>query len=158
MSDDRPLALRAAEAPPRGKASNYPEPFASRMSAREKRPLGDAFGLKSFGVNLTRLAPGGQSALLHRHERADEFVYVLEGRPTLRTDEGEAELAPGICAGFPACGVAHHLVNRTEEDVVYLEIGDRVAGDGGSYPEDDLVARLTPEGWRFTRKDGTAYG
>ena len=47
--------------PPRVKPSNYPEPFFSRMSKREKRPLGDLFGLKNFGVNLTRLAPGGES-------------------------------------------------------------------------------------------------
>ncbi len=53
--------------PPRARQSNYPEPFASRMARREKRPLGDHFGLKAFGVNLTRLAPGGVSALHHRH-------------------------------------------------------------------------------------------
>ncbi len=52
-----PVAIEAASAPPRAKPSNYPEPFASRMSRREKRPLGDLFGLKAFGVNLTRLAP-----------------------------------------------------------------------------------------------------
>ena len=157
MADDRPLAIVAADAPPRTKPSNYPEPFFSRMAGREKRPLGDRFGLTNFGVNLTRLVPGGCSALLHRHSRQDEFVYVLEGTPTLVTDVGEVSLAPGMCAGFPAGGVAHQLVNRTEADVVYLEIGDRTPGDEGSYPADDLAATLTPEGWTFTRKDGTPY-
>lgn len=38
-----------------------------------------------------------------------------------------------MCAGFPAAGRAHHLVNRTELDVLYLEIGDRAAGDEGFY-------------------------
>lgn len=150
-----PLAVRAAEAPARTKPSNYPEPFFSRMGRREKRPLGDLFGLKTFGVNLTTLAPGGESALLHRHSRQDEFVYILRGRPTLVTDQGEAELAPGLCAGFPAGGVAHQLVNRTDEDVVYLEIGDRTPGDEGSYPVDDLRAVLGADGrWVFTHKDG----
>lgn len=156
--EKRPLAIVAAEAPPRTKPSNYPEPFFSRMAKREKRPLGDRFGLASFGVNLTRLSPGAESALLHRHSRQDEFVYVLEGAPTLVTDAGEVLLAPGMCAGFPAGGVAHHLVNRTEADVVYLEIGDRTPGDEGSYPVDDLAARLGPDGtWVFTHKDGTPY-
>jgi uncharacterized cupin superfamily protein len=41
------------------------------MSKREKRQLGDQFGLKNFGVNLTRLFPGGESALLHRHSKQD---------------------------------------------------------------------------------------
>ena len=153
-----PLALHAAAAPARTRTSNYPEPFFSRMAGREKRPLGDLFGLSNFGVNLTTLRPGGESALLHRHSRQDEFIYVLEGRPTLVTDRGEAELAPGMCAGFPAMGLAHQLVNRTPENVVYLEIGDRTPGDEGAYPADDLKAVLDPEGkWLFTRKDGTPY-
>ncbi len=55
-----PLAIEAASAAPREKTSNYPEPFYSRMAKRKKRPLGDLFGLKSFGVNLARLSPGGE--------------------------------------------------------------------------------------------------
>lgn len=154
---DAPLAISAGEAAPRAKPSNYPEPFFSRMKGRTKRPLGDLFGLRNFGVNLTELAPGGESALLHRHSRQDEFIYVLEGNPTLVTDRGEAALAPGMCAGFPAAGLAHQVVNRTGAVVRYLEIGDRTAGDEGSYPEDDLKAVLGPEGWIFTRKDGSGY-
>jgi uncharacterized cupin superfamily protein len=161
MSDSRapaPLAIRAEAAPPRARPSRYPEPFFSRMTKREKRPLGDVFGLKNFGVNLTRLSPGGESALLHRHSKQDEFIYILEGEPVLVTDKGEIELRPGMCAGFPAQGIAHQLVNRTGKDVVYLEIGDRTAGDEGSYPNDDLKAVLVADGtWKFARKDGRSY-
>jgi uncharacterized cupin superfamily protein len=157
MSDKAPLAIVAAEAAPKARQSNYPEPFLTRMRKREKRPLGDVFGLKNFGVNLTRLAPGGESALLHRHSKQDELVYILEGTPTLVTDRGEVQLAPGMCAGFPAAGLAHQLVNRTDSDVVYLEIGDRTPGDEGSYPADDIAAKLTPGGWVFTHKDGRPY-
>jgi uncharacterized cupin superfamily protein len=157
MSDKAPLAIIAAEAAPKARQSNYPEPFLTRMRKREKRPLGDVFGLKNFGVNLTRLAPGGESALLHRHSKQDELVYILEGTPTLVTDRGEVQLAPGMCAGFPAAGLAHQLVNRTDSDVVYLEIGDRTPGDEGSYPADDIAAKLTPGGWVFTHKDGRPY-
>jgi uncharacterized cupin superfamily protein len=154
----RPTAIRAADAAPRTKPSNYPEPFFSRMAGREKRPLGDLFGLRNFGVNLTRLAPGGESALLHRHSRQDEFIYILEGRPTLVTESGETVLEPGMCAGFPAGGEAHQLVNQTGEVVVYLEVGDRTPGDEGSYPRDDLKAVMGSDGkWLFTRKDGTRY-
>jgi uncharacterized cupin superfamily protein len=153
-----PIALEAASAPLRTKPSNYPEPFFSRMAKREKRPLGDLFGLKNFGINLTRLKPGGESALLHRHSKQDEFVYILEGDPTLVTDRGEVALAPGMCAGFAAGGIAHQLVNRTDSDVVYLEFGDRTPGDDGAYPADDLKAALGPEGtWQFTHKDGRPY-
>lgn len=153
-----PLALVARDVPPRTRPSNYPEPFFSRMAGREKRQLGDRFGLANFGVNLTRLKPGGESALMHRHTRQDEFIYILEGAPTLVTDRGEVELAPGMCAGFPAGGVAHQLVNRSDTDVLYLEIGDRTPGDAATYPNDDIAAALGPDGtWIFTRKDGTPY-
>lgn len=154
-----PTALMAAEAPPRTKPSNYPEPFASRMAGRVKRPLGDLFGLTNFGVNLTRLTPGSVSSLLHAHSRQDEFIYILEGQPTLITDSGETLLGPGMCAGFKGgTGAAHHLINRTESEVVYLEVGDRSAGDSGSYPADDIQAVLGADGkWQFTHKDGTPY-
>jgi uncharacterized cupin superfamily protein len=155
---DFPIAVVAADVPPRAKATGYPEPFASRMKGREKRVLGDRFGLGNFGVNLTRLSPGASSALRHFHSKQDEFVYVLEGRPTLRTDEGRTQLFPGMCAGFRAgTGNGHNLVNETSEDVVYLEIGDRTPGDEGTFPDDDLQAAFAQGKWLFTRKDGTPY-
>jgi uncharacterized cupin superfamily protein len=159
MKPASPKAVKALDAPPRTKPSNYPEPFASRMKGREKRALGDLFGLQNFGVNLTRLAPGAVSALRHAHTRQDEFVYVLEGHPTLVTDAGETALSPGMCAGFKAgSGDAHHLQNRTGSDVLYLEVGDRSPGDAATYPDDDLQAVVGSDGkWRFARKDGRAY-
>lgn len=158
MDKTHPLAVIAADVAPRTTPSNYPEPFASRMRGREKRQLGDAFGLTNFGVNLTRLAPGAVSSLRHAHSKQDEFVYILQGRPTLCTDAGRTQLAPGMCAGFKAgTGNAHHLINETADEVVYLEIGDRSPGDAGSYPDDDLVAVLVDGRWAFTHKDGTPY-
>jgi uncharacterized cupin superfamily protein len=151
-------AILAHAAPPRAKTSNYPPQFAGRVAGRLKRPLGDLFALKNFGVNLTTLAPGAASALFHRHSRQDEFIFMLEGALVLRTEDGEQELTPGMCFGFPAGGTAHHLINRSATDATYLEIGDRAAGDAVSYPEDDLEAVLGPERkWIFTRKDGTPY-
>lgn len=151
--------VRADEAPPRARPSNYPEPFASRMRGRTIRPLGDLFGLKNFGANLTTLAPGAVSSLRHAHTRQDEFVYVLAGCPTLVTDQGDVPMQAGQCIGFPAgTGHAHMFVNRTEADCVLLVVGDRSAGDSASYPEDDIVAVARPAGgWRFVHKDGTPY-
>jgi uncharacterized cupin superfamily protein len=154
---DKPIAIRAKDAPPRARAGRYPPELAAKVGARAKHPLGDLFGLRNFGVNLTRLPPGVASALRHAHALQDEFVYVLEGTPTLVTDAGETPLAPGMCAGFPAgSGDAHHLLNRSDAEVVYLEIGDRTLGDRVDYPEDDLMIRPDAEGrGRYFRKDGT---
>lgn len=154
----KPVSITAADAPLRTRPSNYPEPFASRMAGRQKRPLGDLFGLTNFGVNLTRLAPGAVSALRHAHSRQDEFVYILQGHPTLHTDAGHTPMAPGDCAGFAAgSGDGHRLVNETAQEVVYLEVGDRTEGDEASYPDDDLQAAQTDGQWRFAHKDGTPY-
>lgn len=150
-------AITATEVPART-GSNYPEPFASRVKGREKRALGDAFGLKNFGVNLTRLAPKTMSSIRHAHAKQDEFVYILEGRPTLVTDEGRTPLQPGMCAGFRAgTGNAHHLVNETDSEVVYLEIGDRTPGETATYPDDDLVLLTVDGKYRYAHKDGTPY-
>ena len=154
-----PVAVMAKDVAPRAKPSVYPEPFASRMAGREKRALGDVFGLSNFGVNLTCLQPGAISALRHAHTQQDEFVYILEGVATLISDEGETTLTAGMCAGFKAgTGNAHQLVNRSTAEVVYLEVGDRTAGDAGSYPDDDLQAMMGSDGkWQFLHKDGKPY-
>lgn len=155
----RTTPIAAIDVVPPAKQTNYPEPFASRVAGRVKRRLGDAFGLTRFGVNLTQLAPGSMSALRHAHSKQDELVYVLEGEPTLITDEGETVLRPGMCVGFRAgTGLAHHLVNRSGAAVVYLEVGDRGAGDEATYPDDDLKASFGADGrWLLTHKDGTPW-
>jgi len=153
-----PMAMEASAVPLRDWVSTYPEPFASRMEGRQKRQLGEFFGLQNFGVNLTRLAPGAISSLRHAHTKQDEFVYVVRGRPTLHTSEGQRQLSPGMCVGFRAgSGNAHHLRNDSAEEVLYLEVGDRMPGDEVSYPDDDLqVVRVGGKG-RYAHKDGTPY-
>jgi uncharacterized cupin superfamily protein len=154
-----PVAVVAAEAPLRARQTGYPQPFAERVAGRQKRPLGDLFGLANFGVNLTRLGPGCVSSMRHAHSKQDEFVYILSGHPVLVTDGGETELHPGMCAGFAAgSGDAHQLVNPGPEVVEFLEIGDRTQGDSVVYPDDDLAAVQRPDGsWAYQHKDGTAY-
>lgn len=153
-----PVAVVASQAPPRAKPSIYPETFAASVAGREKRPLGDLFGLSNFGVNLVRLLPGAGSALRHAHSRQDEFVYILQGDATLVTDAGETQLSAGMCAGFKSgTSNAHQLLNRSSAEVIYLEVGDRSAGDTVVYPDDDLQAALVEGKWQFAHKDGSPY-
>jgi uncharacterized cupin superfamily protein len=150
-------AISAAQVPA-ATGSSYPEPYRSRVATRRKQRLGDAFGLTHFGVNLTTIPPGSASALRHWHSHEDEFVYVLSGELVLVTNGGEQRLGPGMCAGFPAGNAdGHCLVNRTDREAVYLEIGDRRPDDGVTYPDEDLACRTTPQGRKFFRKDGTSY-
>jgi uncharacterized cupin superfamily protein len=137
----------------------YPDPYATQMSGRLKRKLGEHFGLTQFGVNLTHLLPGAVSALAHSHSKQDEFIFILEGTPTLVLGEEEFQLNPGDCQGFKAgTGIAHQLVNRSQETVIYLEMGDRATGDEVEYPDDDLKASQAANGkWILTHKDGRPY-
>ena len=146
-----------AMAIPTRNGSNYPQPFAAMMSGRTKRALGDHFGLRNFGVNLTTLEPGARSALHHRHSVEDEFVYILDGEAVIVSSDGEAVASTGTCAGFPAGGEAHHIENRSGRPVTYIEVGDRMPGDQVCYPVDDLVAVREDDAWRFTHKDGRPY-
>lgn len=154
-----PAAIEAISVSLSRPGRGYPEPFAGRVAGRERRALGDAFGLTNFGVNLTRLPPGGMSALRHTHTREDEFIYIIEGEPVLVTNAGETPLRPGMCAGFKAgSGDAHHLINRGSRDVMYLEIGDRNPGDTVIYPDDDIGRALSADGQRiFVHRDGRPY-
>lgn len=154
-----PEPVAATSVPASKGKSNYPSPFDARVLGRAKHKLGDVFGLANFGVNLTTLDPGAVSALFHAHSAQDEFVYVLEGSPTLLLADAEYELSPGQCIGFKAgTGLAHQLINRTELRACFIEVGDRSSGDQVTYPNDDLQAVMTAAGqWKFRRKDNSPY-
>ena len=135
----------------------YPPPYDEPCRDRKRWKLGDAAGLTQFGVNLLRLAPGVWSSQRHWHTHEDEFVYVLEGEVVLITDAGEETLTAGDCAGFKA-GVpdGHHIVNRSGQEAVLLEIGSRFpGGDNADYPDIDLAAKAGASAYQH--KDGTPY-
>lgn len=155
-------AVLASQAPLRAKPSNYPPQVLAMLqpvlAGREKRPLGDLFGLTNFGVNLTTLTPGAASSIWHAHSLQDEFIFIVSGTPTLVTDEGRTVLSPGMCAGFKAgSGNAHQLLNESTDPVVLLEVGDRTDGDTATYPEADLMGRQQGGQWLFFHKNGEAF-
>ncbi|HAK52995.1 MAG TPA: transcriptional regulator [Gammaproteobacteria bacterium] len=136
--------------------SSYPSPFDEPCAERSNKGLSHVFGLKDFGVNLTTLPPGTWSSQRHWHSEEDEFIYVLEGSPTLITDEGEQDLEPGDIAGFPASHAnGHHLVNRSESPVKFLVVGGRKADDDAFYPDIDMSRR--GRGSTYCRKNGDPY-
>lgn len=152
----KPTAAMAIEE--RNIKSIYPAPFATLMQGRNKRRLGDYFGLTNFGVNLTEIVPGGMSALKHSHRTQDEFIYIVSGTPTLILGNEEFLMQPGDCIGLPAgTGLGHHLLNLSQDVAIYLEVGDRSQDDSVDYPDDDLHAVSSDGGWKFLHKDGKPY-
>ncbi|MGA2891841.1 MAG: cupin domain-containing protein [Xanthobacteraceae bacterium] len=143
---------------PTDSRTNYPAPFDRVVTGRERKRLGNAAGLDQFGVNLTTLKPGAASSLRHCHEQEDELVYLLEGELVLIEDEGETVLRPGDAAGFKAdSGNGHQLVNRTERDAVYLEIGTRSKHERVDYADVDMLMTRDQTGARYTHKNGAPY-
>lgn len=157
MSDDTKPAIEA-DAVEAHYGSSYPAPYDKPCAEREKRALGDHFGLSDFGVNLVTLEPGVWSSQRHWHTHEDELIYVLSGEPTLVTDEGERQLRPGMCAGFPANNAnGHVLINNTTERVTYLEIGSRNPDDDCHYADIDMQILKRGKGGWFSRKTGEPY-
>lgn len=134
--------------------SGYPPPFDGPCANRIRRRLGDAGGLRDFGVNLMTLPPGGWSSQRHWHSHEDEFVYVLEGELKLVEDEIEVIIRAGECAAFPkGTGVGHHFINESSITAVYLEIGSRHPDDITTCSDIDMKS-ANADG-QFVRKDGS---
>ncbi len=138
--------------------TGYPPPLDRVVVGRERKRLGNAAGLDQFGVNLTTLKPGAASAQRHWHKNEDELVFILEGEVVLIEDGGEIVLKPGDAAGFKAdTPNGHHLINKTNRDAGYLEIGTRSKYERAEYPDVDLVMIRDGNGARYTRKNGDPY-
>jgi uncharacterized cupin superfamily protein len=139
-------------------SSGYPEPYRQVTIGRERKRLGNAVGLDQFGVNLTTLKPGAASSQRHWHANEDELVYILEGEVVLCEDGGETILRPGDAAGWKA-GMpnGHCLINRSDRDSVFLEIGTRSPTERAYYPEIDMLVVRDAKGARYTRRNGEPY-
>ena len=140
---------------PAQQIASYPREFAAVISGREKQRIGDAAGLTQFGVNVTRIKAGSASALRHWHEQEDEFIYMIEGELVLQENDGETVLKPGDAAGWRANGgIGHCLINRSDRDALYLEVGTRSKDERVHYPDVDFRLERDDKGRRWMRKSG----
>jgi uncharacterized cupin superfamily protein len=138
--------------------SPYPSPHDQLVIGRHRSRLSPALGLTKFGVNIVRIEPGAMSSARHWHSEQDEFVYILEGEATLVTDEGETTLSAGMAAGFPAGNPnGHTLANRSDSDVLAMEVGDRPRVEDVTYPDIDMANEVRDGKPRFIHKDGSSF-
>ena len=142
------------DAIPRSNATGYPPPFDREVEGRWYRRLAPAAGLTDFGASHVVLEPGAWSSQRHWHYGEDEFLVMVAGEAVLIDDAGRHPLAPGDCAAFPKNdGNAHHLVNESAADAVFVVVGGG-ARTGGEYADIDM--NFTADN-RYVRKDGTEY-
>jgi uncharacterized cupin superfamily protein len=140
-------------------STGYPSPFNKAVEGRSRKRLARAAGLTHFGVNICTLKPGAASSQRHWHENEDEFVFVLEGEVVLREDGGETVLKPGDAAAWKA-GVpnGHCLINRSDRDTVFIEVGTRAPSERAHYSDIDMMVLRDEKGARYTKKNGEPYG
>jgi uncharacterized cupin superfamily protein len=143
---------------PLDSSTNYPPPFNKAVDGRARKRMGRAAGLTQFGVNLCTLKPGAASSQRHWHESEDEFVYMLAGEVVLVEDGGETVLKPGDAAAWKA-GVAngHSLINRSDRDAVFIEVGTRSQQEHVEYSDVDMMLTRDHTSFRYTRKNGEPY-
>jgi len=156
MSDASPYLLRAADIAAKCGTFSHPWNAASHIVGAR---LGSEVGLKRTGVSFVRIPPGKESFVYHSHEREEEWIYILSGRGMAQVDGRELEVGPGDFMGFPTPGVAHHLRNPFEEELVYLMGGESLDVEIADFPR--LGKRMVRRGQTieiFDVGDAKAFG
>jgi uncharacterized cupin superfamily protein len=116
----------------------YPQIEGWRSNVRRLVPPGG-----TLGMSVYELLPGQTQCPYHFHHGNEEIVLVLRGRPTLRTPDGDVELAPGDAVHFPrGAPGAHQIVNRTAEPARYVVADAKVSPELVEYPDSGKVAAM----------------
>lgn len=158
MNDDRPnlYLLRAADIAAKSQTFSHPWNPQSQITGYQ---LAKATGLERTGVNLARIAPGKESFVYHSHWLEEEWIYVLAGRGMARIDGAEYEVGAGDFMAFPTPGVAHHLRNPFEAELVYLVGGESREVDVADFPDlDKRVFKHARGADVFDLKDAVPFG
>jgi uncharacterized cupin superfamily protein len=136
-------------------ATGYPSVYAGEVQGRWYRRLAPATGLSDFGVSHVTLKPGAWSGQRHWHEGEDEFLVMIAGNATLVDDNGRTPLALGDCVAYPkGDGNAHHLINESDADCVFVVVGNPSA-TACHYPDIDMHLFAGAE--HQLRKDGSSF-
>jgi uncharacterized cupin superfamily protein len=126
--------------------------------------IGRQAGSERLGASVWDVPPGQAAYPYHFHYGEEELLFVLSGRPSLRTPEGWRDLEPGEAVAF-LLGErgAHQVVNRTGEPVRLLVVSPSGIPEICVYPDSDKIGvfERTPEGGHlrelYRRSDAVDY-
>jgi len=129
--EERRFIIRADEIAGRARAFSHPwNPNSEIVGTR----LGALVGLSRTAVNWASVPAGKESFIYHSHYREEEWIYIISGRGVAEIDGEEFEVAAGDFMGFPTPGVAHHLSNPSDEDLIYLVGGENLDVEIADFP------------------------
>ena len=118
-----------------GEEEDWPQGYAGHFSQ-----VGKAAGSQQLGASLYETPPGNSTCPYHWHAASEEMLVVVSGRPTLRTPEGERELAEGEVVAFPVGEQgAHTVINNTDEPTRILIVSEMNAPEVAVYPDSGKV-------------------
>jgi uncharacterized cupin superfamily protein len=154
--EERRYVVRAEEMDEGASAFSHPwNPNSEMYGIR----LGALVGLARTGVNRVRVPPGKESFIYHSHHREEEWIFVVSGRAVAEIDGEEYEVSSGDFMGFPTPGVAHHLRNPYDEDLVYLVGGESHEVEVADFPRlGKRMLRLGQDVEIYDVSDARAFG
>jgi len=135
MSAQSPRRVNIAS-PAFSDSADDPDGFRSRGMR-----IGPHVGAANTGISVYELPPGQAICPYHYENPEEEWLLVLEGRPTLRHPGGEDLLEPWDVVFFPSGRDGAHAVrNNTDSPVRVLMFSDRSNVAASVYPDSDKIA------------------
>jgi uncharacterized cupin superfamily protein len=106
--------------------------------------LGPLLGAAMTGASVYELPPGQSVCPYHYEYGEEEWLFVLDGRPTLRHPEGTDQLDPWDAVCFPAGPEgAHAVANGTDQTVRVLMFSTRNQPAASVYPDSGKIGIWT---------------
>lgn len=106
--------------------------------------FGGQLGATDTGCSVYELPPGQAICPYHFEYGEEEWLFVLAGRPTLRTPDGEEEIGPLEMVFFPKGPEGAHAVrNDTADTVRVLMFSSRTFPAMCEYPDSGKVGMFT---------------
>jgi uncharacterized cupin superfamily protein len=122
----------------------YDPDFGATAGGARRARIGRQAGCSGLGLSLYQLEPGSAGWPYHLHHANEEMLLVLSGTPTLRTPDGERELAPGAVVAFPRGRAgAHRVENRGDAPARYLILGEMNKPEVAEYPDSGKLLAMT---------------
>jgi uncharacterized cupin superfamily protein len=119
--------------------------------------VGPLIGGAALGASVYVLNEGQSVCPYHWEAGDEEWLLVLDGRPTLREPDGEAELDPGDAVCFPRGPEgAHKVTNRRKETARIVIFSTKNEPGVAVYPDSNKVGAWPP-GKLFRIDDAVDY-
>lgn len=122
-------------------------------------PIRPAIGAERLGGNLVLLRTGESLCPYHYEFAEEEWLFVLEGTPTVRTPAGNEVMEPGDVVCFPrGPDGAHKISNFATQPARVIMISERADTAATVYADSDKIGVFAPDTrLLFRRADAVDY-